>query len=338
MLRERVLFAQARGEGAYILCSPDGVWMGTLTEAPPDARSTWVKEFYAILPTVRWDDSYPVIRIRGVDIPLNATAINEALEVSEISNAKYEAKLREMDLEWLRYTLVEPARWDQVYWATAEGITSTDWSSDAKRWLHLVTRRIHSSGNCTDMTFPQDLVVVCTIQGIELNVGRRSFRSGRCSIVVTRRFCSYRDLLLYCASGRECYFLAPRMYLLWIPPLHPLLVRSGSTSRGKKRRTGRESSSKEAASSDDEGPLSGAQVKEDLAAVQKRLRSAYVDFTLISPSTALEVEMLRRELCQERRKGLERDRLMVRIWKTVRTIFTCVAPSQELLRVEKGDF
>ncbi|KAH0722485.1 hypothetical protein KY290_005135 [Solanum tuberosum] len=300
MLRERVLFAQARGEGAYILCSPDGVWMGTLTEAPPDARSTWVKEFYAILPTVRWDDSYPVIRIRGVDIPLNATAINEALEVSEISNAKYEAKLREMDLEWLRYTLVEHARWDQVYWATAEGITSTDWSSDAKRWLYLVTRRIHSSGNCTDMTFPQDLVVVCTIQGIELNVGRRSFRSGRCSIVVTRR--------------------------------------SGSTSRGKKRRTGRESSSKEAASSDDEGPLSGAQVEEDLAAVRKRLRSAYVDFTLISPSTALEVEMLRRELRQERRKGLERDRLMVRIWKTMRTIFTCVAPSQKLLRVEKGDF
>ncbi|KAH0688775.1 hypothetical protein KY289_016133 [Solanum tuberosum] len=73
--------------------------------------------------------------------------------------------------------------------------------------------------------------------------------------------------------------------------------------------------------SNDEALLSGALVDEDLAAVQRRL-----------------VEMLRRELHQEMRKGLEKDRLMVRIWKTVRTIFTCVAPGQELSRVEKGDF
>ncbi|KAH0722368.1 hypothetical protein KY290_005044 [Solanum tuberosum] len=50
-----------------------------LTDAPPDARSTWVREFYAILPTVQWDDFHSVICIKGVDIPLNATAINEAL-------------------------------------------------------------------------------------------------------------------------------------------------------------------------------------------------------------------------------------------------------------------
>ncbi|KAH0722512.1 hypothetical protein KY290_005161 [Solanum tuberosum] len=71
-----------------------------LTKVSPDARSTW-------------DDSHPVIRIQGVDIPLNATTVNEALEVPEVSNAEYEAKLREMDLEWLRDNLVEPERWDQ---------------------------------------------------------------------------------------------------------------------------------------------------------------------------------------------------------------------------------
>uniref|UniRef100_M1DFH8 Putative plant transposon protein domain-containing protein n=1 Tax=Solanum tuberosum TaxID=4113 RepID=M1DFH8_SOLTU len=91
-----------------------------LSEAPLDALTTWVREFNAILPIVQWDDPHSVICIRGVDIPLNAAAINEALEVN---------------------------------WATAEGITSTDWSPNAKRWLHLVTRRIRSSGNHTDVTF-----------------------------------------------------------------------------------------------------------------------------------------------------------------------------------------
>uniref|UniRef100_M1DIB1 Uncharacterized protein n=1 Tax=Solanum tuberosum TaxID=4113 RepID=M1DIB1_SOLTU len=94
---------------------------------------------------------------------------------------------------------------------------------------------------------------------------------------------------------------------------------------------------KAAVDSDDEGPLSSARVEEDLVAVQKRLGSAYANFTPVAPSITLEVEMLRRELRQEQRKGLERDRQMVRIWKTVRTIFTCVAPGQELPRVEKGD-
>uniref|UniRef100_M1DUM8 Uncharacterized protein n=1 Tax=Solanum tuberosum TaxID=4113 RepID=M1DUM8_SOLTU len=148
---------------------------------------------------------------------MNATAINEALEVLEISNVDYEAKLREIDLEWLRDTLVEPASRDRVYWPTAEG--------------HLVECR-----------------------------GTDYFRG--------------EDAL----------------------PGH------ASTSRNKRRRTGRASSSKAAVDSN-EAPLSGAQVKEDMVAVRKRLGSAFADFTLVPPNTALEVEMFLRQKVPRVEKG-----------------------------------
>uniref|UniRef100_M1DCS3 Putative plant transposon protein domain-containing protein n=1 Tax=Solanum tuberosum TaxID=4113 RepID=M1DCS3_SOLTU len=172
--------------------------------------------FYARLMEFGWEYPSPIIRIRGVDISLNATTLNEVLELPEVSNAEYEAKLREMDLEWLRDTLVEPTRRDKVYWPSAEGINSADWSPDAKRWLHLVG--------------------------------------------------------------------------------------------------------------------------EDLAAVRRRIGCPITTTTLVSPSTALELEMFRQELRQERRKGLARDRLLVQIRKAVKIMFTCVSPGQEIAIVDTRDF
>ncbi|KAH0685798.1 hypothetical protein KY284_016351 [Solanum tuberosum] len=65
-----------------------------------------------------WDDPHPIICIWGVNIALNAITIKEALEVPDVSNAEYEAKISEMDLRWLRNTLVEPAHRDRIDWPT----------------------------------------------------------------------------------------------------------------------------------------------------------------------------------------------------------------------------
>uniref|UniRef100_M1DZ99 Uncharacterized protein n=1 Tax=Solanum tuberosum TaxID=4113 RepID=M1DZ99_SOLTU len=89
---------------------------------------------------------------------------------------------------------------------------------------------------------------------------------------------------------------------------------------------------------DDEDPLSGARVEEDLEAVRKRMGIVYADFIMVPPNTALEVEMLRRQLHRERKKGLERNRLMTWIRKTIKAIFSCVSPDREIPRLDPEDY
>lgn len=85
-----------------------------------------MRHLYAILPIVHWDGPNPIIHICEVDISLKSTILNEELELLEVSNTNYEVKLREINFEWLRDTLVELARRYRVYWSSAEGITSSN--------------------------------------------------------------------------------------------------------------------------------------------------------------------------------------------------------------------
>ncbi|KAH0716609.1 hypothetical protein KY285_012640 [Solanum tuberosum] len=72
------------------------------------------------------DDRSSTIRIRGVDIPLNTSYINDVLEEPDAPNTAYDAKLIETDLGWLRDALIELTRRVQFYKPTTEGITSTN--------------------------------------------------------------------------------------------------------------------------------------------------------------------------------------------------------------------
>lgn len=48
--------------------------------------------------------------------------------------------------------------------------------------------------------------------------------------------------------------------------------------------------------------------------------------------------MLRCELLYKKRKGLERDHLLVWIWKVVKIMFNFIAPGKEIHIVDKGDY
>ena len=63
--------------------------------------------------------------------------------------------------------------------------------------------------------------------------------------------------------------------------------------------------------SDEEDPLSGARVEVDLEMVRKKMGSTYADFIPFPPSISLEVEMLHRQLCRERKKNFERNLMMI---------------------------
>lgn len=92
--------------------------------------------------------------MQGFEFPLDSTSINDVLEFPNVPDVEFHDKIREMDLECRRNTLVDITRRDQVNLAYAEGITGTDFSADMKRLLHFVTTRICPSINHTTMTFP----------------------------------------------------------------------------------------------------------------------------------------------------------------------------------------
>lgn len=146
-----------------------------------------------------------IIRVQGVDITLNVAIVNEEIEVQELLNHEFKTILWEMDLKCLMDTLIETIHQDQVYYTTPNGINSTDQSYDVKSLLHLVTRRIRLPGNHTDMTFFWALVVVCSIYGIQLNVGEQIIWSGRYSTESIRRFLPTVNYHFPMQAGGSCY-------------------------------------------------------------------------------------------------------------------------------------
>ena len=84
----------------------------------------------------------------------------------------------------------------------------------------------------------------------------RSSQSGKCSTGETRRSSSFQDSLLLCASGWGVSLLEVYEVLLMDSPIYPFLVRTSSTSLGK-RRASNACNSRMTAGFDDGDPLSG---------------------------------------------------------------------------------
>uniref|UniRef100_M1D8A5 Uncharacterized protein n=1 Tax=Solanum tuberosum TaxID=4113 RepID=M1D8A5_SOLTU len=231
----------------------------------------------------------------GVDILLNAITINEALEVSEVLNAEYEAKLREMDLGWLRETLIEPARRDQEDPPVGQS-HRCDISSDLGSGVRYTGYRAKCGG----------------INHLRM------------------------EDVLY-RGNKTAFFLAGLVTSLCKLAGVPLLDTDEAAADADDE-GGEDGAGDDTLPTRSQPPLSDAQVEEDLAAVQRRLGCSFANPTLLPPNTALEVELLHRQLRQKRRNGLVRDRLMTRMWKIIKVIFSCVSPDREIPRLEPEDY
>ncbi|MCD7464415.1 hypothetical protein HAX54_052700, partial [Datura stramonium] len=167
---------------------------GALVEDPGKVNESWVREFYANLPTVVWKCREPVAYVRGRQILLTPTAINEALGLP--NPLEEELKNRDVDEngQWLVVTLVVEEQRASINWGiTRKVIQSTHFTVEARRWLNLVSQTICSSSNVTNVTYSRALVVELIF-----------WRSGGTSQLNSSPSCLSLLLLLGSANGIEC--------------------------------------------------------------------------------------------------------------------------------------
>ncbi|XP_060206148.1 uncharacterized protein LOC132633603 [Lycium barbarum] len=226
---------------------------GQLVEELGNINCNWVREFYAMLPTVDWIVSEPQITIREVNIRVGAEAINSVHGLTNPPQDKLRAKDVKGNGPWLVRMLVRESKRNKTTWAVSRlAIESRHFTPKARRWLNFVARRVRLSSNTTDVTYPRALMVDCIIDGVPVTVGMQVIEEWRGFIAKDGPSLMFPCLItnLYRNAGVPTEH--GDRYVECDVAFDPLKVK-GSQGRGKRKRTGSDDSE------DSGGPQDGSQ-------------------------------------------------------------------------------
>lgn len=126
-----------------------------------------MREFYVNLPSIRLKKK-PKIRIRGKIVNFRVEAVYQIYHLQDHDMAPFCVKYCASG-EWLVFKLCPGV---DVPWAAEKrGITSKEFTAEAKIWLAIICSRISPASNIWNISTTRAQMIASILDGIQLNVG-----------------------------------------------------------------------------------------------------------------------------------------------------------------------